>query len=49
MPTAVAGIYGMNFEDMPELQLEYGYFIVLAFIITTCAVLFWRFKKYGWL
>ena len=49
MPTAVAGIYGMNFENMPELQTEYGYFIVLAFIITTCAVLFWRFKKYGWL
>ena len=49
VPTAVAGIYGMNFKNMPELQTEYGYFIVLAFIITTCAVLFWRFKKYGWL
>jgi magnesium transporter len=49
VPTAVAGIYGMNFKNMPELQTEYGYFIVLAFIIATCAVLFWRFKKYGWL
>ena len=49
VPTAVAGIYGMNFEFMPELKWQYGYFIVLAVIITTCAVLFWRFKKYGWL
>jgi magnesium transporter len=49
VPTAVAGIYGMNFKNMPELQTEYGYFVVLAFIIATCAVLFWRFKKYGWL
>jgi magnesium transporter len=49
VPTAVAGIYGMNFKNMPELQTEYGYFVVLAFIVIACAVLFWRFKKNGWL
>jgi magnesium transporter len=49
VPTAVAGIYGMNFKHMPELQWEYGYFVVLAFIIGTCAVLYWRFRKNGWL
>jgi magnesium transporter len=49
VPTAVAGIYGMNFKNMPELQTEYGYFVVLAFIVVACAVLFWRFKKNGWL
>src|SRR4029453_13427161 len=33
VPTAVAGIYGMNFEHMPELRWQYGYFLVLAFIV----------------
>ena len=33
VPTAVAGIYGMNFELMPELQWKYGYVLVLAVII----------------
>jgi magnesium transporter len=49
VPTAVAGIYGMNFKNMPELELRYGYFAVLAFIVTTCTVLYWRFRKNGWL
>jgi magnesium transporter len=49
VPTAVAGIYGMNFEHMPELKWQYGYFAVLAFILATCAVLYWRFRKNGWL
>jgi magnesium transporter len=49
VPTAVAGIYGMNFEHMPELKWQYGYFAVLAFIGVTCAVLYWRFRKNGWL
>lgn len=35
-PTAVAGIYGMNFQNMPELQWHYGYFAVLGFIATGC-------------
>lgn len=49
VPTAVAGIYGMNFDQMPELRIAYGYPMVLATIVTVCSVLYWRFKKNGWL
>jgi magnesium transporter len=49
VPTAIAGIYGMNFEHMPELQTKYGYFIVLAVIVAACAVLYYRFKRVKWL
>lgn len=49
VPTAVAGIYGMNFSNMPELKAEYGYQVVLAVIAAMCAVLYWRFRKSGWL
>jgi magnesium transporter len=48
-PTAVAGIYGMNFKNMPELETAYGYPIVLGVIAVVCAVLFWRFRRNGWL
>ena len=49
VPTAIAGIYGMNFEHMPELSSTYGYPTVVAGIATVCCILFWRFKKNGWL
>lgn len=49
VPTAVAGIYGMNFVDMPELHMRYGYFVVLAFIFTVCALLFRMFRRAKWL
>jgi magnesium transporter len=49
VPTAVAGIYGMNFEHMPELKTEYGYYVVLGVIVTFCTILYWRFKKAKWL
>nr|MBA3898356.1 magnesium and cobalt transport protein CorA [Sphingomonadaceae bacterium] len=49
VPTAIAGIYGMNFRHMPELDTRYGYFVVLAVIATICAVLYFRFKRTGWL
>ena len=49
VPTLTAGIFGMNFENMPELKFEYGYYIVLAFMGTTCSLLFRAFKKSGWL
>jgi magnesium transporter len=49
VPTAVAGIYGMNFEVMPELHWRYGYFVVLAVIGVVCGTLFWRFRKNRWL
>lgn len=49
VPTAIAGIYGMNFETMPELKWAYGYPMVVASIVTICSVLFWRFKRNRWL
>ncbi len=49
VPTAVAGIYGMNFEYMPELKSHWGYPITLSVIAAICAVLYWRFRKSGWL
>lgn len=49
VPTAIAGIYGMNFDIMPELTWKYGYFLILAAIAAICALLFWRFRRIGWL
>ena len=49
VPTAIAGIYGMNFENMPELKTQYGYFIVLSGILAISGCLYWRFKRAGWL
>lgn len=47
--TAFAGIWGMNFHNMPELSLEYGYPLALLVITGTCGYLYYRFKKSGWL
>ena len=49
VPTAIAGIYGMNFENMPELHARYGYFVVLSVIIVVCIWLYDRFRRTGWL
>ncbi|PPJ45900.1 magnesium and cobalt transport protein CorA [Rhizobium sp. KAs_5_22] len=49
VPTAIAGIYGMNFEHMPELKTQYGYFVVLGAIAILCGILYWRFRKSRWL
>ncbi len=49
VPTAIAGIYGMNFEFMPELHWRYGYELTLVVIAIVCALLFWRFRRIGWL
>ncbi|NWK94839.1 magnesium transporter [Sphingobium lactosutens] len=49
VPTAIAGIYGMNFEYMPELKDRYGYPVVLGVIAIICALLYSRFKKLKWL
>ena len=49
VPTAIAGIYGMNFQNMPELTWQYGYFTVLGVIIVICGLLYWQFRKSGWL
>ncbi|CAN5332479.1 hypothetical protein BH09PSE6_BH09PSE6_17730 [soil metagenome] len=47
--TAFAGIWGMNFESMPELKWQYGYPTALGLMFATCGYLFYRFKKAGWL
>jgi len=49
VPTAVAGIYGMNFNNMPELRWKYGYFMVVGFIASFCVVLYRLFRRNGWL
>ncbi len=48
VPTAIAGVYGMNFEVMPELDWRYGYPTVLFAIVSLCGYLYYRFKKSGW-
>lgn len=47
--TAFAGIWGMNFKHMPELEWEWGYPLALATIAVACGLLYRRFKKTGWL
>jgi magnesium transporter len=47
--TAFAGIWGMNFKKMPELEWTYGYPAALGVIAAVCGVLYYRFKKAGWL
>jgi magnesium transporter len=49
VPTAIAGIYGMNFEHMPELKWEYGYYVVLGATAMICATLYYRLRRAGWL
>jgi magnesium transporter len=49
IPTAVAGIYGMNFRDMPELAWRYGYPATLLVIGLICSVLYRGFRRNGWL
>jgi magnesium transporter len=49
VPTAIAGIYGMNFDHMPELRWELGYPGVIAFMLLICSFLYFRFKRAGWL
>jgi len=49
VPTAIAGIYGMNFRYMPELHERYGYFVVLGIIGAICIWLYGRFRRTGWL
>jgi magnesium transporter len=49
VPTAIAGIYGMNFEYMPELHARYGYFVVIGAIVVICLWLYDRFRRARWL
>jgi magnesium transporter len=49
VPTMVAGIYGMNFENMPELEWRYGYPLVLVILAIACTTLYRMFKRRDWL
>jgi magnesium transporter len=49
VPTAIAGIYGMNFQYMPELDWRWGYPLVWLVILTACFLLYRGFKRNGWL
>ncbi|MNE60225.1 Magnesium transport protein CorA [compost metagenome] len=48
-PTAVAGIYGMNFEYIPELRWHYGYFLIMGLLMLGCIGLYISFKQADWL
>lgn len=49
VPTAIAGIYGMNFEFMPELESPWGYPAILILILSVSTWLWFRFRRLGWL
>ncbi len=49
VPTAIAGIYGMNFDYMPELHQKWGYPAVLCTMVVICVLLFRSFRRNGWL
>lgn len=49
VPTMIGGIYGMNFDSMPELHWRYGYPLAVALMFGIDAFLFWRFRRAGWL
>jgi magnesium transporter len=48
-PTLIAGVYGMNFEHMPELSWTYGYPLALLLMAAISGVLWVWFKRSGWL
>jgi magnesium transporter len=49
VPTMIAGVYGMNFEHMPELKWEFGYPFAVWVMVLLDVVLYWRFRRAGWL
>jgi magnesium transporter len=49
VPTMVAGIYGMNFDVMPELKSPWGYPLTLAGMFAACAMLYMYFRRVEWL
>lgn len=49
VPTMIFGLYGMNFDEMPELRWELGYPLVLGIVIAICGALYGRLKRAGWL
>ena len=49
VPTMIAGVYGMNFQFMPELRWHYGYALVMGAMLGICGILYAQFKRVGWL
>jgi magnesium transporter len=49
VPTMIAGIYGMNFKFMPELNWSFGYPLAMTVMVGACAFLYYKFKRSGWL
>ncbi|MDN6275473.1 magnesium/cobalt transporter CorA [Psychrobacter celer] len=49
VPTAIAGIYGMNFDFMPELHWRYSYLVIMIIIGALCGTLYYNFKRLKWL
>jgi magnesium transporter len=49
VPTMVCGVYGMNFDHMPELRWTYGYPLVLGVMVIACFVVHRSFRRNGWL
>ena len=49
VPTMIAGLYGMNFENIPELHWRLGYPVAMVFMSVVCALLYRGFKRSGWL
>jgi magnesium transporter len=49
VPTLIAGIYGMNFDHMPELGWSFGYPAAIALMATICGLLYRGFRRSGWL
>ena len=47
--TFFVGVWGMNFEHMPELKWKWGYPLALGLIAATCGFVWWRFRRSGWL
>jgi magnesium transporter len=49
VPTLIAGVYGMNFEFMPELHWRFGYLFVWAVMAVVTGALWWVFRKKQWI
>jgi magnesium transporter len=49
VPTMIAGVYGMNFKHMPELDWELGYPFAVGVMVVLDSILFLRFRRAGWL
>lgn len=49
VPTMITGFYGMNFKFMPELEWQFGFYAIILFTVGSCTLLYYFFRKAGWL